>query len=268
MKVYFITDAHLGSLAFPDRRERERKLVDMLDMMGRDADAIYMLGDMFDFWHEWKRVVPKGFTRFLGKLSELTDRGIEIHYFTGNHDVWAYDYLHDECGVILHSKPEKIYLPIDGEKDEKKETFYIAHGDGLGDPNKSFKCINAIFHSRLCQWLFKNLLHPDWAMAFGMEWARRSRIKHEGLGQEQEDELGRPIPDKNSYMGEEKEHLVIYTKQLMNLHPDIHYYIYGHRHIELDLMLSRDVRMLILGETYHEFTYALWDGTTLSMHNV
>lgn len=267
MKVYFFSDSHLGSLAFPDRRERERKLVDMLDMMGRDADAIYMLGDIFDFWHEWGEVVPKGFTRLLGKISELTDRGVEIHYFTGNHDLWAYSYLHEECGVILHGKPETVQLPATSEGESVSESFHLAHGDGLGDPDKSFRFINATFRNRLCQWLFRNLLHPDWAMSLGLAWARHSRIKHECPGQATEDELGRPIPDSNAYKGEEQEPLVLYTKQLMASRPDIHYYIYGHRHIELDLMMSRDVRMLILGETYREFTYAQWDGKTLSMHN-
>ena len=124
--IYFLSDAHLGSLAIPHGRMQERRLVRFLDSIKEKAAAIYLLGDMFDFWYEYKYVVPKGYTRFLGKLSELTDMGVEVHYFTGNHDIWAYEYLEKECGVILHKKPEttEIYGKI----------FFLAHGDGLGDP--------------------------------------------------------------------------------------------------------------------------------------
>lgn len=259
-KTYFLSDAHLGSLAFQDRRERERKLCAVLDRMAEDAEAIFMLGDMFDFWHEWGRVVPKGFTRFLGRLSELTDRGIEVHYLTGNHDIWAYDYLREECGVILHHQPIEVSLKC---ADGGSLQAFLAHGDGLGDPNVSFRFISSIFHSKVCQWMFAHLLLPDWAMAFGLEWARRSRLKHEPLATV--DELGRPIPNDNDYKGEDREHLVIYTKQMMQEHPQIHYYIYGHRHIELQLMLSRDVTMFILGDSYEQFTYACWDGISMTL---
>ena len=157
--VYFLSDAHLGSLAIPHQRMQERRLVRFLDSIKEKAGAIYLLGDMFDFWYEYKYVVPKGFTRFLGKLSELTDMGVEVHYFTGNHDIWAYEYLEKECGVILHKKPETT--EIYGHE------FFLAHGDGMGDPNKSFKLIRAIFHNKLCQWAFSNL-HPRWGIGFGL----------------------------------------------------------------------------------------------------
>ena len=124
--VYFLSDAHLGSLAIPHQRQQERRLVRFLDSIKEKAAAVYLLGDMFDFWYEYKYVVPKGFTRFLGKLSELTDMGVEVHYFTGNHDIWAYDYLEKECGVILHKKEETT--EIYGHE------FFLAHGDGMGDP--------------------------------------------------------------------------------------------------------------------------------------
>ena len=144
---------------------------------------------MFDFWYEYKYVVPKGFTRFLGKLSELTDMGVEVHYFTGNHDIWAYDYLAKECGVILHKQPETT--EIYGHE------FYLAHGDGMGDPNKSFKLIRAIFHNRVCQWLFSGL-HPRWGMSFGLSWARHSYIKHKES-------------DEPQYMGALLAHVVLIT---------------------------------------------------------
>ena len=137
--IYFLSDAHLGSLAIPHGRMQERRLVRFLDSIKEKAAAIYLLGDMFDFWYEYKFVVPKGYTRFLGKLSEMTDMGVEVHYFTGNHDIWAYDYLEKECGVILHKQPEttEIYGKM----------FYLAHGDGLGDPDKKFTFIKGIFHA-------------------------------------------------------------------------------------------------------------------------
>ena len=130
-KIYFLSDAHLGSWAIPHRRMQERRLVRFLDSIKDSASAVYLLGDMFDFWNEYKYVVPKGYTRFLGKLSELTDMGVEVHYFTGNHDLWTYGYLEQECGVILHRQPLTVEL--------FDKVFFLAHGDGLGDPDKQFK---------------------------------------------------------------------------------------------------------------------------------
>ena len=161
--VYILSDAHLGSLAIDHSRMHERRLVRFLDDIKHKASAIYLLGDMFDFWYEYKYVVPKGFTRFLGKLSELTDMGVEVHYFTGNHDIWMYGYLEEECGVTLHKKPETV--------DIYGKVFYLAHGDGLGDPDSRFKFIRKVFHNRFCQHLFSSL-HPRWGMWFGLEWAR------------------------------------------------------------------------------------------------
>ena len=220
--VYFLSDAHLGSLAIPHQRMQERRLVRFLDSIKEKAGAVYLLGDMFDFWYEYKYVVPKGFTRFLGKLSELTDMGVEVHYFTGNHDIWAYEYLEKECGVILHKKPEttEIY---------GKEFF-----------------IRAIFHNKVCQWLF-SALHPRWGISFGLTWAKHSYIKHKET-------------DDVHYMGDDKEHLVLFAKDYIEDHPDIDYFIFGHRHIELDIKLARHTRLMILGDWISQFTYAVFDG--------
>ena len=166
--VYILSDAHLGSLAIDHSRMHERRLVRFLDDIKHKAAAVYLLGDMFDFWYEYKYVVPKGYTRFLGKLSELTDMGVEVHYFTGNHDIWMYGYLEEECGVILHKKPEAV--------DIYGKVFYLAHGDGLGDPDHKFKFIRRVFHNRVCQRLF-SMIHPRWGMWFGLEWAKMSRMK-------------------------------------------------------------------------------------------
>lgn len=239
--VYFLSDAHLGSRAIEHGRTQERRLVNFLDSIKHKAAAVYLLGDMFDFWYEFKTVVPKGYTRFLGKLSELTDLGVEVHFFTGNHDIWCGDYLTKECGVILHRHP--LTTEIYGKE------FYLAHGDGLGDPDRKFKMLRAIFHNRTLQTLF-SALHPRWSMEFGLNWAKHSRLKRVN-GKE---------PD---YMGENNEFLVLYTKDYLKSHPDINFFIYGHRHIELDLMLSAKSRIVILGDWINYFSYAVFDGENL-----
>lgn len=236
--IYFLSDAHLGSRAIEHSRTQERRLVNFLDNIKDRAEAIYLLGDMFDFWFEYKMVVPKGFTRFLGKLSELTDRGIEIHFFTGNHDIWCGDYLEKECGVILHREP--ITVEIHGK------LFYLAHGDGLGDPDKKFKFLRSVFHNKFCQTLFA-AIHPRWGIDIGLAWAKHSRLKRED-GREPE------------YQGEKNEYLVCYAKEYLKTHPDVNYFIFGHRHIELDLFLNRDTRLMILGDWIHEFSFAVFDG--------
>lgn len=241
--VYFLADAHLGSRAIDHNRTQERRLVNFLDGIKDKASAVYLLGDMFDFWFEYKLVVPKGFTRFLGKISELTDRGVEVHYFIGNHDIWCGHYLEEECGVILHREP--LTTDILGK------TFYLAHGDGLGDTDWKFQLLRALFHSRTCQRLFR-MIHPRWGVDFGLNWAKHSRLKREN---------GKEPP----YQGEHHEPLVIFGKEYLKTHPDINYFMFGHRHIELDLILNRDCRLMILGDWISEFTYAMFDGEHMVM---
>lgn len=239
--IYFLSDAHLGSKAIKSGRTQERRLVNFLDSIKHKAAAIYLLGDMFDFWYEFRTVVPKGYTRFLGKLSELTDMGVEVHFFIGNHDIWCKDYFTKECGVIMHCEPLTVEL--------YGKEFYLAHGDGLGDPDKNFKRLRAMFRNRTLQRMF-SAIHPRWSMEFGLNWAKRSRLKRED-GRE---------PD---YMGEDKEYLVIYSKEYLESHPNINFFIYGHRHILFDLLLSRSSRMLIIGDWINYFSYAVFDGENL-----
>ncbi len=238
--IYFLSDAHLGSRAIEHGRTHERRLVNFLDSIKEKAQAIYLLGDMFDFWYEFKLVVPKGYTRFLGKLSELTDKGVEIHYFVGNHDLWCGDYLEKECGVILHRLP--LTCEIAGKE------FYLAHGDGLDYADRHWKVrlLQAVFRSRTLQRLF-SMLHPRWSVDFGLEWAKHSRLKRVD---------GKEPP----YQGEDKEGLVLYAKDYLKEHPTINYFVFGHRHIDLDLMVSRESRVLILGDWINSFTYATFDG--------
>ena len=220
-QVYFLSDAHLGSLAIEHGRMQERRLVRFLDSIKYKAAAIYLLGDMFDFWNEYRYVVPKGYTRFLGKLSELTDMGIEVHFFTGNHDIWTYGYLEEECGLMVHTRPltTEIYDKV----------FFLAHGDGLGDPDNRFKLLRRVFHNRTCQRLF-NAVHPRWGMWLGLTWAKHSRLKRAE---------GKELP----YLGEDKEYLVQFTKNYMKTHSNVDFYLYGHRHIELDLMDDHSRRL-------------------------
>jgi UDP-2,3-diacylglucosamine hydrolase len=243
--IYFLSDAHLGSRAIDHSRTHERRLVNFLDSIKHKASAVYLLGDMFDFWYEFKLVVPKGYTRFLGKLSELTDMGVEVHFFTGNHDIWCGDYLTQECGVIIHREPVTVEL--------LGHLFYLAHGDGLGDPDMKFKMLRAMFHSHTLQRMF-SAIHPRWSVELGLSWAKHSRLK-------------RVDGHEPQYMGEDKEHLVLYSKEYLKLHPEINYFIYGHRHIELDLMLNRQSRILILGDWINYFSYAVFDGENLFLEN-
>jgi UDP-2,3-diacylglucosamine hydrolase len=240
-QVYFLSDAHLGSRAIEHKRTQERRLVYFLDGIKHKAAAVYLLGDMFDFWYEFRTVVPKGYTRFLGKLSELTDMGVEVHFFTGNHDVWCGDYLAKECGVTIHRQPFTVEL--------YGKEFYLAHGDGLGDPNKQFRLLRFLFHNLTLQTLF-SAIHPRWSMELGLTWAKHSRLKRENN-------------EDAGYLGENKEYLVTYTKEYLKSHPNINYFIYGHRHIMLDLMLSREARMIILGDWINYFSYAVFDGENL-----
>lgn len=245
--VFFLSDAHLGSLAISHRRMQERRIVNFLESIKHKAAAVYLLGDIFDFWHEYKTVVPKGYTRLLGKISELTDLGVEVHFFTGNHDLWIHDYFERECGMIIHrdiASVTEIYGKV----------FYLAHGDGLGGHDRKYQCLRAIFHSPVCQRLFA-ALHPRWGMTFGLKWAEHSRRKHERQG-------GEP-----PFLGEDKEPLVLFAREYLQSHPDTDYFIFGHRHIELDLNLPPAARLLILGDWIDKFTYAVYDGEHLFLEN-
>jgi UDP-2,3-diacylglucosamine hydrolase len=240
--IYFISDAHLGSRLVENAREHEQKLVAWLDSVKHDAQAIYLLGDMFDFWFEYKTVVPKGYVRFLGKLAELTDAGIEIHFFTGNHDLWTFGYLENEAGLIVHREAGEITL--NGKR------FYLAHGDGLMvDGEKGFKIIRKIFHSRFCQRLFR-LLPPQIGQEFGFRWSKNNR---EGI-----------LDAENKFLGEEKEHAVVFAKKYAETHP-VDYFIFGHRHILLNFELPNKSRVIILGDFISIFSYAVFDGENLSI---
>lgn len=219
------------------------KFVNWLDKVKVDAKEIYLMGDIFDFWYEYKTVVPKGFVRFLGKLAELVDSGIVIHFFTGNHDIWTFDYLENEVGLIVHRKPETVQIA------DKK--FFLAHGDGLDMGDKGFKIISKIFHSPTAQKLFR-YFPPQLGQEFGYRWSKNNRIKHTG--------------EQSEYKGENNEALVLFAKDYIEKH-DVDYLIFGHRHIALDLLLKNNARLIILGDFVSLFTYAKFDGKEISLED-
>ena len=242
--TYFASDFHLGLAAGTDPREREQRVTGWLERVADDASAIYLLGDLFDFWWEYKTVVPKGFVRFLGTLASLSDRGIDIHMFAGNHDMWMKGYLADECGVTVHHEP--LLTEIGGE------TFYLAHGEGLGSRSMGGRLLFAFFHNRMARILFSSI-HPRFGMALGHGWSRSSRLaKHVSL----------------PFMGEDKEDLIRHTRSLAAKGCKARYYIYGHRH--LPLAFDEDDRsMIILGDWFScSESYAVYDGSELSLVSV
>jgi len=240
-KVYFASDLHLGVPNKSASLEREKLFVCWLNEIQKDADAIYLVGDIFDFWFEYKKVIPKGYTRILGKLSEITDNGIPIYFFTGNHDMWAFDYLKEEVGI------KEIYRnPIQIELNNKK--FFIGHGDGLGPGDRSYKIIKKIFANSLCQWLFARI-HPNSGIYIAEFWSKRSRIAN-GV--------------KDEVNHGDNEWLTQYCKEKMKT-TNIDYFIFGHRHLPLDIDLGKNTRYINLGEWVNYNTYAVFDGEKLEL---
>lgn len=240
-KTYFASDFHLGLDAGTNPRERERRVTSWLSQVSGDAQSIYLLGDLFDFWWEYKTVIPRGFSRFLGTLSSLTDRGIEVHIFTGNHDMWMGGYLAGECGVTVHYEP---FLTTIGD-----ELFYLAHGEGLGSRRPGTVLLFTIFRSRVARFLF-SAIHPRWGIAFGHSWSKSSRLaKHVSM----------------PFMGEEREDLIRHTRRVAAGGCRARFYIYGHRHLPM-IFDEEERRMVILGDWIScRVSYAVYDGKELSL---
>jgi UDP-2,3-diacylglucosamine hydrolase len=240
-KIYFLSDFHLGA---PDEKSslvREKKLVRFFDSIRHEAAQIFIVGDIFDFWYEYKEVVPRGYVRLLGKLAELTDAGIPVHFFVGNHDMWMRDYFQKELNISVYFEP-KVF-----EFNQKK--FYIGHGDGLGPGDHGYKFIKKIFRNPLCQWAFGQL-HPTWGIGLANYFSRKSRVKTGNS-----DEI---------FLGEDKEWLILYCREILQQkHYD--YFIFGHRHFPLDFKLSADSRYINLGDWIRNFTYAIFDGKDMEL---
>lgn len=235
-KIFFASDQHFGAPSLKESRVREAKFIRWLDEIKAEAQVIFLMGDLFDFWHEWNHVVPKGFIRVLGKLAELSDRGIEIHFFIGNHDLWMKDYFETEIGCKVYF--EKQEFQISGKK------FLLAHGDGLGPGDEGYKRMKKLFTNPLAQWAFK-WLHPDLAMKLALYLSQKNKLIS---GEE----------DK-AFLGEDKEYLILYSKEkLKTAYYD--YFIYGHRHLPMVLDLNPEGSKYInLGDWISYFTYGVFE---------
>jgi len=245
-KIYFASDFHFGIPDHASSLERERKFVEWLDMAMKDAGEIYLMGDLFDFWFEYATVIPKGYSRLLGKLAEITEKGIKVHLFRGNHDMWAFGYLTKELGIQLHREPEFRQF---GSK-----AFYLAHGDGLGPGDKGYKFIKMVFANRFNQWLFR-WLHPDWGIPLALFWSRRSRYAHLQKQAEQE--------NRNLHLIESR--LAVHSENLLRDHPGLDFLVYGHYHLPYEKQLNPRSKMIVLGDWLTHFSYAVFDGEILSL---
>lgn len=240
-KVYFASDNHLGAPSTEASLPREKKFVAWLDSIKADAAAIFLMGDLFDFWFEYKTVIPKGFTRTLGKLAELTDLGIQVNFFVGNHDLWMSGYFEEELNIPVYHKPQQFLIG--------NTSFFIGHGDGLGPDDKGFKRMKKVLTNPVAQWLFR-WLHPD----IGVRLARHLSINNRIISGEAD----------AKFLGEDKEWLVLYAKRKLEQgHYD--HFIFGHRHLPLEIKLEPTSTYTNLGDWITYFTYAVFDGEKLSL---
>lgn len=240
-KTYFLSDFHLGAPNEQQSKQREKHICSFLDTIKNDASAIYLVGDVFDFWFEYKHAIPKGFVRLQGKIAELTDSGIKVYWFIGNHDMWIFDYIPNELGVELIKKPVSIQL---GNK-----KIYIGHGDGLGPGDHGYKFIKKVFANKFCQWLFARI-HPNLGIRIAQYWSRKSRKVN------QTKDL--------VFEGEDKEWLVQYCKEVLATeHFD--YFIFGHRHLPLNIQLKPNSHYINLGDWISHYTYAVFENDTIEL---
>ena len=239
-KIYFASDFHLGIPDPATSRKREILLCKWLDGIKEDAACLYLVGDIFDVWFEYKNVVPKGFTRFLGKLAELSDAGIRIEAFTGNHDLWMRNYFEDELNIPVHHNPLEIEI--------NNKRFFIAHGDGLGPGDHGYKLLKKVLRNPLAQWLYRRL-HPDTGVGVANYFSRKGP-KH--------------VSGEKQFLGEEKEWLIIFSKEkLKEKHYD--YFIFGHRHLAVQHELKPDSLYINLGDWITFNSYAVFDGAHLDL---
>ncbi len=245
-KIYFASDFHLGIPNYEESRQREKMIVKWLDRIKEDAQEIYLVGDLFDFWFEYKQTAPKGYIRFLAKIAEITDSGIPVHFFTGNHDMWMFDYLPKEIGICIHRNP--ILKEWNGKK------FFIGHGDGLGPGDRFYKFLKFFFNSKFCQWLFARI-HPNLGMGVGNLWSNKSRNSNIEKGEQ--------------FLGDENEWLYLYSKDVLEKnHYD--FFIFGHRHLVLDIDIKeKKSRYINLGEWFTGNPhFASFDGENLTLEPV
>lgn len=240
-KIYFLSDFHLGAPDYAGSIEREKLIVRFLDEIKNDAAEIFLVGDMFDFWYEYKNVVPKGYTRLLGKLATLTDEGIIIHFFAGNHDMWMRDYFQKELNIPVYFEPKEFIR--NGKK------ILVGHGDGLGPGDNGYKRLKKVFRNPVSKWLF-GIFPPVFGMGLANFLSRRSRAKTGG--------------NEEVFLGEDKEWLIIYSKEVLKSN-NIDFFVFGHRHLAIDYRLNENSRYINLGDWIQSFTYAVLDGGEMTL---
>ena len=236
-KTYFLSDFHLGAKYIDNPRKQEQRIVSFLESIRNDAKEIYLLGDILDYWFEYRYVVPKGYVRFFGKIAELADSGIKIYWFIGNHDIWIFDYLPSELGVEVVDGAQ--VKQIDGKR------FFIAHGDGLGDDSRTFRMLRAFFRNRFCQRLYAGI-HPRWTVPFALNWSRSNRVNGEDRPFGCDEPLQRFV---TNYKEDQK----------------IDYFVFGHRHVAVDKSIGNNSRLIILGDWIKLYSYAVYDGNDLRL---
>jgi UDP-2,3-diacylglucosamine hydrolase len=240
-KIYFLSDFHLGAPDFASSLNREKKIVAFLERIRKDAQQIIIAGDIFDFWYEYKTVVPKHFVRLMGKLAEITDSGIPIILFAGNHDMWMRGYFQTELNIPVYFEPKTF--------EWNKKKFFVGHGDGLGPGDHGYKFMKKIFRNKFCQWLFGQL-HPTLGMNLANYFSRKSRQKTGA--------------SDAVFLGEDNEWLVIYSREVLaKEHYD--YFIFGHRHLPLTIRLNDNAAYINTGDWITHFTYAVFDGNTVEL---
>jgi len=240
-KIYFLSDFHLGAPDYTTSLEREKKIVQFLDIASRDAAVIFMVGDLFDFWYEYRTVVPKGYVRILGKMASITDSGIPIYFFVGNHDMWMKGYFEKELNIPVYFEPQTF------EFNHKK--FYIGHGDGLGPGDHGYKFLKKIFRNPVCQWLF-GVLPPAVGVGLANYFSRSSRAATRQT--------------EATFLGEENEWLISYCKEVLQ-HRQFDYFIFGHRHLPIDFTLPGNSRYINLGDWINFNSYAVFDENGLEL---
>jgi len=248
-QIYFASDFHFGIPDAMQSLEREKMFIRWLGMVRQDAAEIFLMGDLFDFWFEYKTVIPRGHSRLFGKLAEITDAGIPVHLFRGNHDMWAFDYLQSELDIRLYRDPE--FMTLLGKK------FYLAHGDGLGPGDHGYKFIKKVFACRFNQWLFR-WFHPDWGIRMALFWSRKSR--YAAIEKEKKS------ADRNRKLIEQR--LTIHAQEMVENHPDLDYLVCGHYHYPLIEKMNNGAQLVVVGDWLTHFTYAVFDGEKMELRTM
>jgi len=239
-KIYFASDFHLGVPNSITSKQRELLICKWLKEIKPTCQELFLVGDVFDFWFEYKHVIPKGFVRLQAAIANFTDNGIPVHYFIGNHDMWVFNYFEKELGVTMHRKPFEISI--------NNKSFFIAHGDGLGHGDNGYKFIKKVFASKLCQWAFARL-HPNFGIGLGNYWSGKSRIATGNT-----DEV---------FLGNDKEFLVVFCNEMLQK-KHVDYFVFGHRHLVLDIELNNKKSHYVnIGDWFKSNTYAVFDGDNL-----